>query len=304
MLVSMKSLLDKANKQNYAVGAFNINDLEIVQAIVSAAQKLNAPVILQTSEGAIKYAGFEFLKSIVYTAAKNSNVKIVLHLDHGRDMAVIKKCIKNGWTSVMIDASHEEFTKNIRLTKRVANLAHKKQVSVEGELGTIGGAEETVRSRNIILTNPETAKEFVDKTGVDALAVAIGTSHGAYKFAGGAKLDIARLKEIKKKVKLPIVLHGGSGVPKWVVAVANKYGAKLKSVEGVPDEQVKKAIKNGINKINTDTDLRLAMIAGMRKSLKQNPAEIDPRNVLGEAKTLMQKVVEHRIKLFGSAGKN
>ncbi len=300
----MQSLLDRANKNNYAVGAFNINNLEITRAIVSSAEKLKSPVILQTSEGAVTYAGLEYLKAIADTASELSKTKIVLHLDHGRNFDLIKKCIKYGWTSIMIDASREKFEKNIKLTKKVVGLAHKKKVSVEGELGTIGGAEEKIRSRKIILTDPFLAEEFVDETGVDALAVAIGTSHGAYKFAGRSKLDIKRLGEIKKKVKIPLVLHGGSGVPSWLVQLADKYGAKLKATEGVPDSQIRQAVKAGINKINTDTDLRLAMIAGMRVHLKKHPEELDPRKILGRSMVLMQKVVEHRINLFGSAGKN
>ncbi len=303
MLATLKQVLTKADKAKYAVGAFNINNLEIMQAIVNAAAKLKSPVILQTSEGAIKYAGMNYLKCMVEEAAKTNKIPIVLHVDHGRDMEIIKQAIKTGYTSIMYDGSHLPFEQNIANTKKVVAMAHAKGISVEGELGTIGGAEEKIVARKIIYTNPDSAKEFVEKTGIDALAVAIGTSHGAYKFAGAAKLDIKRLREIKQKLKMPLVLHGASGVPEWVVQTATHYGAKLGKPEGVPDDQIKEAIKNGINKINTDTDLRLAFDAGVREVLSMSPEEFDPRHILGRARELMQEVVEHRIKIFGSAGK-
>ncbi|MBW3019309.1 class II fructose-1,6-bisphosphate aldolase [Candidatus Woesearchaeota archaeon] len=302
MLVTMKKILDKANKEKYAVGAFNTNNMEITQAIINGAVAQKAPVIIQTSEGALRYAGAEYLKAIAEAAAANK-VPAALHLDHGRDMNVIKECIKLGWTSVMIDMSHKQFKENVRETKKVVGLASKKGISVEAELGTIGGAEENISSRLIQYTSPDAAKEFVEKTGIDALAVAIGTSHGAYKFSGEARLDIHLLKEIKKQVKIPLVLHGASGVPAWLITMAARYGAKLGSPQGVPDEQIKIAVKNGINKINTDTDLRLAFDAAIRKELSESPEEFDPREILGPARELMQQVVEHRIKLFGSRGK-
>ncbi len=303
MLATLKQVLSKADKGKYAVGAFNINNLEIVQAVVNVAAKLKSPVILQTSEGAIKYAGMKYLKCLVATAAEENRIPIVLHVDHGRDLEIIKQAIKTGYTSVMIDGSHLPFDENVAITKKVVGWAHAKGVSVEGELGTIGGAEEKIVARKIIYTDPAVAKEFVAKTGVDALAVAIGTSHGAYKFAGAAKLDIERLKVIKKTLNMPLVLHGASGVPDWLVHTAEHYGAKLGKPGGVPDEQIKLAIKNGINKINTDTDIRLAFDAGVREVIATAPEEFDPRHILGRARELMQDVVEHRIKLFGSAGR-
>jgi fructose-bisphosphate aldolase class II len=303
MLATLKQVLDKANKGNYAVGAFNINNLEILQAIVRAAAKLKSPVILQTSEGAIEYAGMRYLKCLVAQAAQEHKIPIVLHLDHGRDLATIRQAIASGYTSVMIDGSHLPFEENITVTKKVVGWARAKGVSAEGELGTIGGAEDKVSSRNIILTEPEAAKEFVERTGVDALAIAIGTSHGAYKFAGAAKLDIRRLAQIKKLLKMPLVLHGASGVPDWLVRTAERYGAELGKPEGVPDEQISAAIKSGINKINTDTDLRLAFDAGVREIIMTQPKDFDPRHILGRARELMQEVVEHRIQLFGSGGK-
>jgi len=302
MLVTLKQILNKANKGNYAVGAFNINNLEIAQAIINAAVKLKAPVILQTTEGSISYEGMEYIKAIAYTASKEK-VPVVLHVDHGRDIELIKKCIKAGWTGIMYDGSHLPFDQNVKNTKKIVQLAHKKGIGVEGELGTIGGAEEKIVARHIIYTDPEAATEFVEKTGVDALAIAVGTSHGAYKFEGSARLDLHLLKTIKEKLKMPLVLHGASCVPAWLVTQAARYGAQLGKPEGVPDEQITQAVKYGINKINTDTDLRLAFDAAVRKFLSEKPEDFDPRHILGPARDLIQQVVEHRIQLFGSEGK-
>ncbi|MBI4016115.1 MAG: class II fructose-1,6-bisphosphate aldolase [Candidatus Aenigmarchaeota archaeon] len=303
MLTTLTKALADANKKNYAVGAFNVNNMEICQAVIRAAEKLKSPVIIQTSEGAIAYAGIKYLKAITEVAAQTSAIPTVLHLDHGRDMNIVKDCIRLGWTGIMYDGSHLSFEKNVKNTLKVVKLAERKEIGVEGELGTIGGAEDIVSARQILYTQPEAAKEFVEKTGVDALAIAIGTSHGAYKFKGKAKLDIKLLAEIKKKVKIPLVLHGASGVPAAVVAKAQKYGAKLGKPEGVPDSQIKEAIKNGINKINTDTDLRLAFDAAVREVIATKPEVFDPRKILGPAREFIQKIVEHRIKLFGSVGR-
>lgn len=303
MLATLKQVLAKADKERYAVGAFNINNLEILQAIVRAAVKLKSPVILQTTEGAIAYAGMKYLRCMVSQAAQEHTIPIVFHLDHGRDLAIIRQAIAGGYTSVMIDGSHLPFEENVAVTKKVVGWARAKGVSVEGELGTIGGVEEKVEARKIILTDPEAAQEFVERTGVDALAVAIGTSHGAYKFAGTATLDIARLKAIKRAVKIPLVLHGASGVPDWVVKTAEQYGARLGKPEGVPDDQIREAVRNGIRKVNTDTDLRLAFDAGVREVLATAPEDFDPRHILGRARDLMQQVAEHRITLFGSVGR-
>lgn len=296
-------MLTKAQRETYAVGAFNINNLEILQGVINAARAKKSPVIIQTSESAIKYAGRAYLKAIVDVAAKESKIPIALHLDHGKDMKTIRECIKHGWTSVMIDMSDKPFSENIKHTKKVVQLAKKHGVSVEAELGTIGGAEDYVKSKHIKYTDPEKAKEFVKRTGIDALAVAIGTSHGAYKFSGTQKLDLLLLKDIQQAVNIPLVLHGASGVPAWLITKAARYGAKLGEPQGVSDEQIKQAIKRGITKINTDTDLRLAFDAAVRKHLAQHPEDIDPRHMLGPARELIQHVVEHRIDVFGSKGK-
>lgn len=303
MLTSTKKILQKAHRNNYAVGHFNINNMEILQGVVQAAENLKSPILLCASEGAIRYAGINFLHDMARTASELSKIPIALHLDHGKDMKVIKQAIKIGFTSVMIDASHYDFKKNIRLTKKIVNLAHRKGVSVEAELGTIGGKEDLVSEKKILYTNPEKAKEFVDKTGCDFLAVAIGTSHGAYKFQGKARLKINLLKEIKKVTKIPLVLHGGSGIPKNLVKQAERYGAQLKGVKGVPDSQIRLAVKNGINKINTDTDLRIAFTAAVREVVKKQPAVFDPRKIVGPARELITKIAEHRMKVFGSVGK-
>jgi fructose-bisphosphate aldolase class II len=302
MLAKLQTVLKKANKGNYAVGAFNINNMETAQAIMNAAVKLKSPVIIATTEGAIQYAGMDYLKAIIETASKEK-VPVVMHLDHGRDMKIIRQAIKLGYTGIMYDGSHLPFKENVRNTKKVVNLAHKKGIGVEGELGTIGGAEDLVSSRKIIYTDPDAAAEFVNKTGVDTLAVAIGTSHGAYKFKGAGRLDLHLLKTIKEKTKKPLVLHGASGVPSWLVTQAARYGAELGKPTGVPDEQVRKAISYGINKINTDTDLRLAFDAAVRTFLTEKPEDFDPRHILGPARELMQRIVEQRIELFGSGGK-
>jgi len=303
MLGSTKTILHKAHQHHYAVPHFNINNMEILQGVVQAAVKLNSPIILATSEGAINYAGMNFLYNLAKTASELTKIPLALHLDHGQDLNVIKNAIKIGYSSVMIDASHFDFEKNIQITKKVVQLAHKHGVSVEAELGTIGGAEDLISSRTILYTSPSKAKEFIQRTGCDFLAVAIGTSHGAYKFMGKADLRHDILKKIKNLTNVPLVLHGASGVPHHIVKEAEKYGAKLTGVYGVPDAQIRCAIKNGINKINTDTDLRLAFDAAVRKTITENPKDFDPRHILGPAREIIQKVAEERIRLFGSINK-
>ena len=303
MFTPTKTILEKAHKGNYAVPHFNINTLDTLQGVVMAAEKLKSPIIIATSEGGIKFAGMEELFCMAYTSSRVRTCPMALHLDHGRDLKIIRQAIKRGYSSVMIDASHEKFEKNVQLTKKVVQWAHAKGISVEAELGTIGGAEDTVSSRTILYTDPDAAKEFVHKTGCDFLAIAIGTSHGAYKFKGSTKLRVDLVAKIKQKTKIPLVLHGASGVPAAIVRQAEKYGAQLSGVQGVPNHQIQQAIRNGINKINTDTDLRLAFDAAVRKELKTKPKDFDPRHILNPARELIQKVAEERIKLFGSKGK-
>ncbi len=302
-LVSGDKVLRAAQKRNYAVGAFNVNNLEMIQGIMAAAENMKAPVILQTSEGAIAYAGLHNLSLLIKEAARHSKIPVVLHLDHGRDLKLIKQCIDAGYTSVMYDGSHLPFAENVSNTSQVVKWAHAKGVSVEAELGTIGGVEDKVSARHIALTDPAAAVEFVKNTGCDSLAIAIGTSHGAYKFAGEARLDVGRLRVIRELVDVPLVLHGASSVPQWLVEKAEKLGAKLGSPEGVPEDQVQRAISHGICKINTDTDLRLAFNAGIREFLSQHPEDFDPRHVISAGKESMRTIVEHRMEVFGSKGK-
>ncbi len=304
MLVSSGSLLKKARAGKYAVPAFNINDLEMLKAVIQAAVLERSPIIVQTSEGAIEYAGMDYLLAMVSVAAK-SKIPVVMHLDHGKNLKTIKRAIDSGYTSIMFDGSALPYLENVRGTKQVVKWAKAKRVSVEAELGSIKGIEDlvNVRERDAVLTNPEQAVQFVKETRCDALAVAIGTAHGAYKFKGITHLDIDRLKEIAKRVKLPLVLHGASGVMENVVELAEKYGAKLGEARGVLDEDIKKAIPLGIAKINIDTDLRLAFTAGIREALHDLPTVIDPRKLLEPASLLMTEVARYKIRLFGSHGK-
>ncbi|MFH1053960.1 MAG: class II fructose-1,6-bisphosphate aldolase [Candidatus Woesearchaeota archaeon] len=302
MLTTNKRILDKANKKGYAVGAFNISNLEILQAVIEGARLEKSPVIISTSEGAIKYAGLENLACLVKVASK-VNVPVSLHLDHGKDINLIKKCVQRGWTSVMYDGSSLSFEENVKNTRKVVRMAHLRGISVEGELGTIGGVEDDVSSRKIIYTDPSMAVEFVKRTKVDALAIAIGTSHGAYKFKGKSKLNFKILKEIKSKVGKPLVLHGASSIPKELVVKANKYGARLGKAKGVSEKDLRKAVKLGVNKVNIDSDIRIAFDAGIREELKKNPSVFDPRKILTPAKELITKVVRMKMRILGSSGK-
>ena len=304
MLLSNKEIQERAQKGHYAVGAFNVYDMESVQSVVKAAELERSPAIIATTEGAISYAGHEFIAELIELATKKSKITYSMHLDHGRDLEVIKKCIKLGYTSVMIDASHLPFKDNIKTTKEVVSLAHRKGVSVEAELGTIGGVEDSVSARHILLTDPNDAKEFVEKTGCDTLAVAIGTSHGAYKFAKRSRLAIDRLKEIRKAVDIPLVLHGASGIPAHIVRKAVLFGAVLGNAKGVSEADIKAAVANGISKVNIDSDLRLTFDATIREVLKKKPAEFDPRKILGPARDAVTEMVRYKMKLFGSSGKS
>jgi fructose-bisphosphate aldolase class II len=304
VLVTNRDLLLPASQNAYAVGAFNINNLESLLAVAEAAAEEKSPVIVAVTPSAIKYAGLPYLTRIVKTAAESAPVPMSLHLDHGENFETVSKCIEAGFTSVMIDGSFLKLEENVALTKQVINLAHPKGVTVEAELGRLAGVEEsTVEEKEAILTDPNTAEEFIEKTGVDALAVAIGTSHGAYKFKAEPKLDFERLQLIRKKVNIPLVLHGASSVPQGIIEKAVKYGAELAGARGLPEEHIQRAIANGIAKINIDTDLRLAFTATIREFLANSPKEFDPRKILGPAKEAMKEVVKGKMRLFGSSGK-
>ena len=301
MLVPALDLLRDARKNKYAVPAFNVNNLEILKAVMKAAQDLKSPVIIQTSEGAISYAGMDYLIALARVAAQ-ADLPVVLHLDHGKDLNLIKQAIDSGYTSVMFDGSALPYKQNVESTKTVVKWAHAKGISVEAELGRIVGKEDfvDVKDWEAALTVPEEAAAFVKATGCDTFAVAIGTAHGAYKFKGDMHLDIERLKEIAKVVKNPLVLHGASGVLEDVVAIAEHHGAKLGEARGVLDIDIKHAIKNGVAKINIDTDLRLAFTAGIREAVADLPKVIDPREILKPAMLLMTEVAKRKIKIFGS----
>ncbi|MEM0058070.1 MAG: class II fructose-1,6-bisphosphate aldolase [Candidatus Bathyarchaeia archaeon] len=304
MLVSNRELLLAARRGGYAVGAFNIQNLEGLLAVVEAAVEEHSPVIVAVTPGAIRYAGLRYLAGLVRMAAEGSPVPMSLHLDHGEDVETVQKCLDAGFTSVMIDGSHLPFEENVALTRRVVELAHARGVSVEGELGRLAGVEEkTVEERKAVLTDPMEAEEFVKRTGVDALAVSIGTSHGAYKFKGEPQLDFERLRLIRERVNVPLVLHGASSVPQWIIEKAIKYGAELTGAKGIPEDHIRRAIMLGITKINIDTDLRLAFTATVREVLANSPKEFDPRKILGPAKEAMKEVVKAKMRLFGSSGK-
>ena len=304
MLVTNKDLMVPARKNGYAIGAFNVQNLESMSAIAEAATEEKSPVIMQITPSVIKYAGLAYISNLVKTAARLAPVPVAMHLDHGDSFETAVKCVEAGFSSVMIDGSFLSFEENVAVTKRVVGVAHPRGVSVEAELGKLAGVEErSVAEKDAILTDPEAAVEFVEKTGVDTLAVAIGTSHGAYKFKSEAKLDLERLKMISEKIGIPLVLHGASSVPQELVEKANKYGAELTGAKGIPEDQYLKAIPLGIAKINIDTDLRLAFTATVREVLTNTPKNFDPRKILGPAREAMKEVAKGKMRLFGSAGK-
>lgn len=276
-LVTLTEVLREADAGGYAVGAFNCNNMEIVQGIVSAAEAEATPVIIQASQGAIKYAGLDYITALVKVAAARTTVPVVLHLDHGTDFNQILRCLRAGFSSVMIDASKYPLQKNIELTRRVVEIAHAMGASVEGELGRIGGTEDqvSVSAREATMTDPEEARLFAEETGVDALAVAIGTAHGRYQ--GAPELDFERLEAIARAVPVPLVLHGSSGVP---------------------DDHIRRAVKLGVRKINIDTDIRIAFVEAVRHFLQEVPEEIDPRKVLGPAREAITGVIRHKIRVF------
>lgn len=298
-LVTSKEMFRKAYEGGYAVGAFNVNNMEIIQGIVAAAKKENAPLILQVSAGARKYANPVYLRKLVEAAVEESGLDIVLHLDHGEDFEICKSCIDGGFTSVMIDGSKYPIEQNIELTKRVVDYAHAKGVVVEAELGKLAGVEDAVKvsAKDATYTDPEDAVRFVKETGVDSLAIAIGTSHGAYKFKGEPKLDFERLETITNLLPgFPLVLHGSSSVPQEFVNLCNQYGGKVPGAQGVPEEMLRRAAKYGVCKINIDTDLRLAMTASIRKIFAENPSEFDPRKYLGPGRDAIEAMVAHKMK--------
>lgn len=297
-LVTTTNMFEKSMKEGFAIGAFNINNMEIIQGIVDAASENNSPVILQVSSSAIKYARMPYLLKMVEAAVETTNIPIVLHLDHGPDFETCKECIDAGFTSVMIDGSKYNFEENVELTKEVVDYAHQRGVVVEAELGKLAGIEDDVNvsSDDAMYTDPNQAKEFVEKTGCDSLAIAIGTSHGAYKFKGEAKLRFDILEEIKKKIpNTPIVLHGASTVIPELVEMCNKYGGEIPGAKGVPNDILKEAGRLGVSKINVDTDLRLAMTANIRKVFGEKPSEFDPRKYLGVARDSVKDVVSYKI---------
>ena len=306
-LVTTKEMFEKSMKEHFAIGAFNVNNMEIIQGIVDAASEENSPVILQASSGAIKYARPTYLKKMVEAAVEETNIPIALHLDHGADFETCKACVDAGFTSVMIDGSKYDFEENVRITKQVVDYAHAHGVVVEAELGKLAGIEDDVNvsEADAKYTDPDQAAEFVERTGCDSLAIAIGTSHGAYKFKGEAKLRFDILAKIKEKIpNTPIVLHGASTVIPELVDMCNKYGADIPGAKGVPDEILHEASLSGVSKINVDTDLRLAMTAQIRRVFAEEPSAFDPRKYLTPAREEIKKTVQHKIRdVFGSSNK-
>ena len=306
-LVTTKEMFEKSMKEHFAIGAFNVNNMEIIQGIVDAAAEQNSPVILQASSSAIKYARVPYLKKMIEAALEEHDIPVVLHLDHGPDFETCKMCIDNGFTSVMIDGSKYDFEENVALTKKVVDYAHSHGVVVEAELGKLAGIEDDVNvsASDAMYTNPEQAKEFVERTGCDSLAIAIGTSHGAYKFKGEAKLRFDILAKVKELIpNTPIVLHGASTVIPEFVEQCNKYGGNIPGAKGVPDEMLHEASLSGVSKINVDTDLRLAMTGAIREVFTEDPSVFDPRKYLGAPRTQIKDIVEHKIRdVFGSSNK-
>jgi len=304
-LTSPREMFKNAYKNKFAVGAFNVNNMEIIQGIIAAGEKQQSPLILQVSAGARKYAGQRYIMQLMQAALEDTALPIVLHLDHGQDFEICKEVIDAGFTSVMIDGSHLPFEDNIDLTRQVVEYAHSKQVWVEAELGRLAGVEDEVQSEENVYTDPDEAVEFIDRTGCDSLAIAIGTSHGAYKFKGNPKLDFERLETISNRLPgYPLVLHGASSVLPEFVDMCNQYGGTVEGAKGVPEDLLRQSAQSGICKINIDTDIRLAMTAVIRKYFCDNPDVFDPRKYLGAARKAVQEMVEHKItNVLGSSNK-
>ncbi|MBQ9950188.1 MAG: class II fructose-1,6-bisphosphate aldolase [Clostridia bacterium] len=308
-LVTSTEMFKKAYEGGYAIGAFNVNNMEIIQGITEAAKEENAPLILQVSAGARKYANHTYLMKLIEAAEIETGLPICVHLDHGESFEICKSCIDGGFTSVMIDGSGLPFAENIKLTKQVVEYAHDHGVVVEGELGRLAGVEDAVnvKEEDSSYTRPEDVFEFVSKTGVDSLAIAIGTSHGAYKFKPGTKpqLRFDILEQIEKNLpNYPIVLHGSSSVPQDLVAIVNQYGGNMPDAIGVPEDMLRQAARSAVCKINIDSDLRLAMTASIRKHMGENPADFDPRKYLKPAREAIKQVVKHKLSyVLGCSGK-
>ena len=308
-LVTTAEMFKKAYAGGYAVGAFNVNNMEIIQGITEAAREEQSPVILQVSAGARKYAKHIYLMKLVEAAVLDVDIPIALHLDHGEDFEICKSCIDGGFTSVMIDGSKHSFEDNIALTKKVVEYAHSKGVVVEGELGKLAGIEDdvNVKAEDASYTNPDEVEEFVSRTGVDSLAIAIGTSHGAFKFKPGQKpqLRFDILAEIEKRLPdYPIVLHGSSSVNQEYVDMIRRYHGVLDDAIGIPEEMLRQAAKSAVCKINIDSDVRLAMTAEVRKDIIENPSHFDPRQYLRPGRDNVKELVKHKIQcVLGSSGK-
>ena len=306
-LVTTKEMFAKAYDGGYAIGAFNVNNMEMIQGIVEAGKEEHAPLILQVSSGARKYANPRYLKKLVEAAVEDSGLPIALHLDHGDTFELCKSAIDDGFTSVMIDASHHSFEENIKLTSQVVKYAHDKGVVVEAELGRLAGIEDDVNvsAENAMYTDPDQVEEFVSKTGVDSLAIAIGTSHGAFKFKGDPKLRFDILEEVARRLpKFSIVLHGASSVIPEYVDIIQKNGGSMPGAQGVPEEMLRKAATLAVCKINIDSDLRLAFTAAIRKHMNENPSHFDPRQYLAPARELIKQAVKHKlVNVLGCNGK-
>lgn len=306
-LVTSTKMFKDAYEGNYAIGAFNVNNMEIIQGVVAAAKAESAPLILQVSAGARKYANPIYLRKMVEAAVEESGLPICLHLDHGDTFELCKDSIDLGFTSVMIDASHHSFAENIKITKNVVEYAHDKGVVVEAELGRLAGIEDAINvsEKDSSYTDPDQVHEFVTKTGVDSLAIAIGTSHGAFKFKGEAKLRFDILAEVEKRLpKFPVVLHGASSVPQYLVEQINQYGGNMPGAKGVPEEMLRQAASMAVCKINIDSDIRMAVTATVRKYFADNPSHFDPRQYLGPARQAVEKIVRHKlVNVLGCNGK-
>ena len=304
-LVIGKEILDKAKSGGYTVPSFNTNNLETTQAILETAEKMRAPVFVQVSDGARKYAGMENLSNLVRDMASRVSVPVALHLDHGADYEAVLRALRAGFTSVMIDASHHPLEENIADTLKCVQAAHAVGVSVEAELGRLGGIEEDidVSEKDAFLTDPDEAERFVEETGVDYLAVAIGTSHGAYKGKGRPYIDHDRIEEISRRVAVPLVMHGSSGVPKYLIDKLKATGADIGDPAGIHDDDIRRALPSSVSKVNVDTDLRLAITAGMREVLIGTPKEFDPRKIIGKGREYMAQVIAEKFELMETAGK-